>query len=199
MLQKYLKQSENETSSQKSLKEDTRVRTGENRIQDNVDEVKILSKENESLKMTASNMQDSISNLEDKALRAHAEMENIRRLAQKDIQNAHRFALERFAIALLPVIDSIEKSTEICNSAKDTEVILKGNALTIKLFLDVLKKFGITQNNPCGELFDPNKHEAVATSLNPDISNNIILNVVQKGYELHDRVLRPARVVVVKN
>lgn len=167
--------------------------------QDMIDEVIGLRKENESLKTTIANMQETVGTADDKVLRAHAEMENIRRRAQKDVENAHKFALEKFAHALLPVLDSMEKAAEISSETEEVKAMSEGVILTMKILVDTLEKFGVTQLDPQGEVFDPNKHEAMAMSPNPEMDDNMVMNVFQKGYELNNRVIRPARVLVVKN
>ncbi|WP_119327931.1 nucleotide exchange factor GrpE [Cysteiniphilum halobium] len=167
--------------------------------QDMVDEVIALRKENESLKTTIDNMQETVATADDKVLRAHAEMENIRRRAQKDVENAHKFALEKFANALLPVLDSMEKAAEVSAESEEAKAMSEGVILTMKMLVDTLEKFGVTQLDPQGEVFDPNKHEAMAMSPNPEMDDNMVMNVFQKGYELNNRVIRPARVLVVKN
>ncbi|WP_440615369.1 nucleotide exchange factor GrpE [Cysteiniphilum sp. 6C5] len=167
--------------------------------QDMIDEVIALRKENESLKTTIDNMQETVATADDKVLRAHAEMENIRRRAQKDVENAHKFALEKFANALLPVLDSMEKAAEVSAESEEAKAMAEGVDLTMKMLVDTLEKFGVTQLDPHGEVFDPNKHEAMAMSPNPEMDDNMVMNVFQKGYELNNRVIRPARVLVVKN
>lgn len=159
-----------------------------------------LSKENETLKTTIACMQDNIVTADDKVLRAHAEMENIRRRAQKDVENAHKFSLEKFVNALLPVLDSMEKALEVpFDESEETKVMAEGVALTMKMLVDTLEKFGVKQLDPNGGVFNPNKHEAMAMSPNPEMDNDMVMNVFQKGYELNNRVIRPARVLVVKN
>ncbi|MDA0911110.1 MAG: nucleotide exchange factor GrpE, partial [Proteobacteria bacterium] len=189
----------------KQHKEDFELMAGEaadqetTESQDMIDEVIALRKENESLKATIANMQDTVATADDKVLRAHAEMENIRRRAQKDVENAHKFALEKFANALLPVLDSMEKATEVSAESEEAKAMSEGVILTMKMLVDTLEKFGVTQLDPEGEVFDPNKHEAMAMSPNPEMDDNMVMNVFQKGYELNNRVIRPARVLVVKN
>ncbi|WP_395946826.1 nucleotide exchange factor GrpE [Caedibacter taeniospiralis] len=163
------------------------------------DEIIKLHQENEALKTTIANMKDTVATADDKVLRAHAEMENIRRRAQKDVESAHKFALERFANSLLPVLDSMEKAVEVSIESEEAKVMAEGVALTMKMLVDTLDRFGVTQIDPSGEVFDPNKHEAMAMSPNPDMGNNVVMSVFQKGYELNGRVIRPARVLVVKN
>ena len=144
-------------------------------------------------------MQETVSTADEKVLRARAEMENIRRRAQKDVENAHKFSLEKFANALLPVLDSMGKAAEFSAETEEVKAMSEGVVLTMKMLVDTLNKFGVRQLDPHGELFDPNKHEAMAKSPNPEMGDNMVMNVFQKGYELNNRVIRPARVLVVKN
>ena len=132
----------------------------------------------------------------DKALRAVAELENTRRRAEKDISNAHKYALERFAQDLLPVIDSLEKALEACLQ-ESQQAMKQGLELTQKMFLDVAKKYGLEAIDPLGQPFDPNVHEAMAMQPNPNMDGNMVMTVVQRGYILNGRLVRPARVVVV--
>lgn len=128
-------------------------------------------------------------------LRLKAEIANIQRRADKDVANAHRYALEKFADELLSVVDNLERGLlvkiEDSGALKDMYV---GVELTLKMFLDVLQKFGITQINPQGEAFNPTFHTAISTE--QSATPNVILKVIQKGYLLKDRLLRPALVVV---
>ena len=182
------------------VQEDSQTNIGvESETDQLVDEVITLRKENEALKTNIANMQDTVDTADDKVLRAHAEMENIRRRAQKDVENAHKFALERFANALLPVLDSMEKAVEVSSETDEAKAMAEGVALTMKMLVDTLDKFGITEIDPLGEVFDPNKHEAMAMSPNPEMDDNMVMNVFQKGYELNNRTIRPARVLVVRN
>lgn len=128
-------------------------------------------------------------------LRAKAEADNIRKRAQADIANAHKYALEGFAGALLPVRDSLEASL---NTEKITlESLREGVELTLKQLTGGFEKFGVKEINPVGEKFDPHRHQAM-TAVESDQPSNTVLHVFQKGYALNDRVLRPALVTVSK-
>lgn len=133
----------------------------------------------------------------DKSVRAIAELENVRRRAERDVANAHRYSLEKFATALLPVIDSLEQALESANKAQDASM-QEGLTLTMKLFTDVLAKFDIQQLDPIGQIFNPQLHEAMTMQQAEGVEPNTVLAVFQKGYQLNDRVIRPARVVVSK-
>jgi molecular chaperone GrpE len=133
----------------------------------------------------------------DKVLRVMAELENMRRRSELDVNNAHRYALKSFVDGLLPVMDSFEQAIQLENKASDANMI-EGLKLTMKLFLDVLEKFGVKQLDPVGEKFNPEEHEAMAMQEAKDVAPNMVLVVFQKGYKLNDRVIRPARVIVSK-
>jgi molecular chaperone GrpE len=144
---------------------------------------------------------EQIAALKDQALRGQADAENARRRAARDVENAHKFALEKFVGELLPVLDSLEKAIESAESSADGEAaapIAEGVQLSMKLFLDVLAKAGITQVDPTGEPFDPQHHEAMAMVPNPDLEPNSVMEVMQKGYVLNGRLVRAAMVVVSK-
>jgi molecular chaperone GrpE len=128
-------------------------------------------------------------------LYAKAEGENIRRRASEDIDKARKFALERFAGELLAVKDSMDAALGVENAT--VESYKDGVELTAKQLLSVFEKFNIAEINPMGEKFDPNKHQAIS-ALESDVEPNTVLTVLQRGYTLNDRVLRPALVMVSK-
>lgn len=133
----------------------------------------------------------------EKAARAMAELENVRRRAEKDIASAHKFGVEKFVNGLLPVVDSLEQAIQLAEKDKGSSMY-EGLDLTMKLFLDVLTKNGVEQINPLGEMFNPELHEAMSMQQVADAKTNTVIVVFQKGYKLHDRVIRAARVVVAK-
>lgn len=139
----------------------------------------------------------------DMALRAEAEMQNIRRRAERDVENAHKFGLEKFIEKLLPVIDSLEKAVEAAEqaegaSAAASKAIIEGVGLCKKMLLDVMAREGVAVVDPEGEPFDPNLHQAMAMVENPHVEPNSVVAVVQKGYTLNERLVRPAMVMVSK-
>jgi len=136
----------------------------------------------------------------DMALRAEAEMQNLRRRSERDVQNAHKFGAERLVQNLLPVLDSLEKAIETSLQAGTAEddPQLEGLKLCLKLFSEVLEKEGIEVVDPLGQPFDPNVHEALSLIENPDMEPNSVMAVIQKGYRLHERLVRPAMVMVSK-
>jgi molecular chaperone GrpE len=139
-----------------------------------------------------------VAELKDHVLRAQAEMENVRRRAARDVENAHKYALERFTADLLPVLDSLEKAVEAAGESVDEAAgaIKEGVELSLKLFLTTLEKAGVGQVDPHGEPFDPQLHEAMAMVPNPDLEPNSVIEVMQKGYTLNGRLVRAAKVVV---
>ncbi len=144
------------------------------------------------------------SQAKDQALRAMAEGENVKRRAMKDVENAHKYALDKFVADLLPVVDSLEKAVDSAAAvAADTEgaaadAFSEGVSLSLKLALDTLKKHSVEQINPLGEPFDPQHHEAMAMVPNPDAEPNSVMDVMQPGYLLNGRLVRAAMVVVAK-
>lgn len=134
----------------------------------------------------------------DKFLRSEAEKDNIQRRAERDISNAHKYAQDKLLNALLPVVDSLERAIDACQGDESHQVIVEGVELTLKLFLDTLEKQGLKQLNPLGEVFDPNFHEAISAQETQEVDSGNVLTVIQKGYKLHDRILRPALVVIAK-
>lgn len=133
-------------------------------------------------------------------LRTQAEMENLRKRAEKDLANAHKFALEKFVSELLPVVDSLEMGLAAANDSDDETVnkLREGTELTIKMFKSVLEKFGVKEVDPMGEAFDPEKHQAMTMQESADAKPNTVIAVMQKGYMLNDRLVRPSMVVVAK-
>lgn len=132
-------------------------------------------------------------------LHLRAEMENLQRRTERDIANAHKYALDKFAEALLPVIDNLERSLEI----KVEDNVLFNNfragiELTLNMFLSTIEKFGIKVVNPLGEVFNPHQHEAMSIQEDANAKPATVLKVLQKGYLLNNRLLRPAMVVVAK-
>jgi len=139
---------------------------------------------------------------QEQMLRSQAEMQNVRRRAEIDVEKAHKFALEKFVKELLPVADSLEKAVESTEGSEDAGELVasirEGVEMTLNLFMNSLGKFNVEQLNPVGEPFDPQQHEAMSMVPSPDAEPNSIVAVVQKGYLLNGRVVRPAMVVVAK-
>ncbi len=132
-------------------------------------------------------------------LRAVAELDNVRKRAQRDIEAANRYGLEKFAAELLPVQDSLELAVHSADQADiDPQSLKQGQEATLKLLTKALEKLGITPILPLGEPFDPARHEAMLAQESATAAAGTVLQVVQTGYELNGRLLRPARVIVAK-
>jgi len=130
-------------------------------------------------------------------LRKEADMQNVQKRSAVQVDAARKFALERFASELLQVADSIEQGLNLSNDKKtDMSGVLEGLVLTNKVLISVMEKEGIKQLNPEGEVFNPTFHEAISMQETSDVEPNQVMAVVQKGYLLNDRLIRPARVVV---
>ena len=131
-------------------------------------------------------------------LQARADVDNIRRRSERELAKAHKFALEEFVKALLPVKDSLEMGLNASSQQADVVQLTEGVELTLKMLASVLEKFGVQEVNPQGEKFNPDLHEAMAMQPNNDVPANTVLHVVQKGYLLNTRLVRPAMVMVAK-
>ena len=144
-------------------------------------------------------LEEQLAAANDQALRVAADLQNVRRRAEQDVEKAHKFALEKFAGDLLPVIDSLERGLEL--SSPDDESIRpmrEGIELTLKMFQDTLKRYQLEAIDPHGEPFNAEHHQAMALQESPHVEPNSVLKVFQKGYLLSGRLLRPAMVVVSK-
>lgn len=128
-------------------------------------------------------------------LRASAEVENVRKRASRDVENAHKFAIERFSKELLAVKDGLEMALAASENAS-VESLLEGSEATLKLLGSTMERFGIQVVDPEGEPFDPQVHEAISMQPSDDVEPGSVVTVVQKGYLLNGRLLRPAMVIV---
>ena len=134
--------------------------------------------------------------LKDQLLRTVAESENIRRRASRDVENAHKYANEKLLENLLPVLDSLEKALELPDQSDDVKAVLEGIEISFRMFRETLERGGVAILDPLGEPFDPSKHEALAMVPKEEVEPNSVIEVVQKGYLLNERVVRAARVIV---
>ncbi|GJM04535.1 MAG: hypothetical protein DHS20C09_05260 [marine bacterium B5-7] len=134
----------------------------------------------------------------DLALRAQAEMDNLRKRTARDVENAHKYALEKFVNELLPIMDSLELGMSAAESAENIDDLREGMDLTIKMFNAAMDKFNVKAVNPQGEKFNPEQHEAVSMQEIEGAESGAVVTVMQKGYELNGRLVRPAMVVVAK-
>ena len=140
------------------------------------------------------------SKLRDQLLRTHAQIENIKRRAERDVSHAHKYATDKLLQELIPIMDSLEQAlqAEADTGSDQFKTMREGMELTLQMFVNTLAKFGVKQIDPLHEMFDPNNHEAMTMAEGGEHKTNTVINVIQKGYVLHDRVVRPARVIVAK-
>lgn len=157
------------------------------------DEVGQLRAQLEAAEVTAGQARDEL-------LRVQAEMQNLRRRTEQDIEKAHKYGQEKFSIELLAVMDNLERAAAASEASEDEAVkaIQEGVALTLKGFADCFARFNIEAVDPQGEPFDPQRHQAMSIQESPDAEPNTVIAVMQKGYTLHGRVIRPAMVMVSK-
>ena len=136
----------------------------------------------------------------DDLLRVQAEMQNLRRRSEQDIEKAHKYSQEKFTTELLSVMDNLERALAAAANHEDDTVkaIYEGVDLTLKSFTDCFNRFHIEAVDPMGEPFDPQLHQAMTIIENAEVEPNTVIEVMQKGYTLHSRVIRPAMVVVSK-
>lgn len=154
----------------------------------------------ETLEQRVERLEQELAEARDAALRAQADAQNVARRAEQDVEKARKFALERFTGELLPVVDNLERALQAA-SGEDAAVqpIAEGVELTLKSFLDALEKFNIEVVDPEGEPFDPNLHQAMSVVENDEVEPNTVISVVQRGYTLNGRLVRPAMVMVSKS
>ena len=144
-------------------------------------------------------LQQQVAGANDQVLRVQAEMQNLRRRAERDVENAHKYALDKFAPELLPVVDNLERALATIDVEDPAQKsVAEGIELTLKTFVDVLVRFKVEAVDPAGQTFDAEFHQAVSMVPNPDLEPNTVMDVFQKGYTLNGRLLRPAMVVVSK-
>lgn len=130
-------------------------------------------------------------------LRARAEMENAKRRAEAEVEKARKFALERFAGELLPVADNLERAIQVADASNElVKPLLEGVELTMKSFVSTIEKFGLVVIDPQGETFNPELHQAMSMQESTDVAPNTVIAVMQKGYQINGRLLRPAMVMV---
>ncbi len=132
-----------------------------------------------------------------KYLRTAAEFDNFRKRSARDLDLARKYGAERLAQAILPVRDSLAAGLAASTTA-DADAVIRGQQATLRLLDDALEKVGVTEIDPKGEQFDPSKHEALSMLPAPNAAPGSVLEVIQKGYQLHDRLLRAAKVIVVR-
>jgi molecular chaperone GrpE len=144
-------------------------------------------------------LEEDLNAARDAALRAQADAQNIKRRAEQDVEKARKFALESFCKELLPVVDNLERTLAVtAGHDESVKPIIEGVELTLKSFTDALRKFNVEPVDPQGEPFDPQLHQAMSLVENPDVEPNTVIAVMQKGYTLNARLVRPAMVMVSK-
>ncbi len=132
-------------------------------------------------------------------LRAKAEIDNLRKRSRRDVENAHKFGLEKFVAEVLPVLDSMELGLSAASEeGVDTEKVREGLELTLRMLQAAVDKFGVSEVNPEGEKFDPERHQAMTMQETDAVEPGTVVSVIQKGYVLNDRLVRPALVIVAK-
>ena len=134
----------------------------------------------------------------DAVLRTRADMENLRKRQTRELENAHKYALDKIAMELLPVRDTLEMGVAAAATEAEMSKIVEGTELTLKMLTQAIEKFNILEVDPVGQKFDPDLHQAISMQEGTDKPANTVLNVMQKGYTLNDRLLRPAMVVIAK-
>ncbi|MEH6814515.1 MAG: nucleotide exchange factor GrpE [Motiliproteus sp.] len=153
----------------------------------------------EQLRVDLDNVQAALTEAKEQVLRAKADAQNVRRRAEQDVEKAHKFALDRFTSELLPVVDSLERAIDSAQTEEaGVEAIRHGVDMTLGMMMAVLKKFNVEPVSPEGEPFDPQLHQAMSMVENADVEPSTVLHVMQKGYLLNGRLVRPAMVMVSK-
>jgi len=144
-------------------------------------------------------LEEQLAAAQDQSLRVAADLQNVRRRAEQDVEKAHKFALEKFASDLLPIVDSLERGLDLSNPDDESiRPMREGIELTLKMFHDTLKRYQLEAIDPHGQPFNAEHHQAMAMQESADVEPNSVLKVFQKGYQLNGRLLRPAMVVVSK-
>ena len=144
-------------------------------------------------------LEDQVEDLNDKLLRAQAEVQNVRRVASQEVTRARLFGVESLAREFISVGDSLQRALESCNEGSSIDDIKEGLELTLKNFEVALETAGISPVSPKGEIFDPEKHEAISVIEDSKKEDNTVVEVIQRGFTIQNRILRPAKVVVTKN
>ncbi|MGD8176046.1 nucleotide exchange factor GrpE [Marinimicrobium sp. ARAG 43.8] len=154
----------------------------------------------EALKVKVETLAAAVEAAKEQVLRSQAEAQNARRRAEQDVEKAHKFGQEKLLQDLLPVVDNLERAlTSLDADNPDHKAVMEGIQLTHKSFIDALSRYQVEVVNPVGEPFDPELHQAMSMVESPDAEPNTVIEVFQKGYTLHGRLVRPAMVVVSKS
>ncbi len=184
-------------SDEQTLEQEKSEVTEEQQEAESVDTVELSAEQELQQKLEAAEAKAAESI--DQLLRTKADMENLRRRTQRDLESAHKFALEKFAQELLAVKDSLELGVQAASQeGADVEKLREGTELTANMLSNVFEKFNLEEVNPLNEPFDADLHQAMTMQENPEVEPNTVMAVMQKGYKLNDRLIRPAMVVVSK-
>jgi molecular chaperone GrpE len=152
-----------------------------------------------SFEQTIEQLEADLNEAKEAALRAQADAINVQRRAEAEVDKARKFALERFVGEMLPVVDNLERALVAAGESDTDKAIIEGVELTLKSLVDALHKNGVTSIDPMGEPFDPQTAQAMTMVENPDVEPNTVIGVMQKGYSLNGRLVRPAMVMVSKS
>ena len=171
---------------------------------DNKDELKkskegLSSKKDKTKPNELSLLQDKYDKTYDSLLRAKAEVENIKKRSQKEVENAYKFSTESLLQEIIPIYDSLDLSSKLADDSLTAAQVKEGNKLILTMFQKIFEKNNIKEINPLNESFNPEFHQAISTNKDTTKKNDVISEVIQKGYMLNDRVIKPALVIVVKN
>ena len=193
------KQPENEDQDEQTANPEAQLETAEEVAAAEAADAGAEGDTEASLDEELSQLQEVLLAARDAALRAQADAQNVKRRAEQDVEKARKFALERFASDLLPVVDNLERALEAASGDDEAiKPIAEGVELTLKSFIDVLGKNKVDVVDPQGEPFDPNLHQAITMIENKEVEPNTVTAVMQKGYSLNGRLIRPAMVMVSK-
>ncbi|MBT7720031.1 MAG: nucleotide exchange factor GrpE [Halieaceae bacterium] len=193
------KQPENEVQDEQTANPEAQLETAEEVAAAEAADAGAEGDTEASLDEELSQLQEDLLAARDAALRAQADAQNVKRRAEQDVEKARKFALERFASDLLPVVDNLERALEAASGDDEAiKPIAEGVELTLKSFIDVLGKNKVDVVDPQGEPFDPNLHQAITMIENKEVEPNTVTAVMQKGYSLNGRLIRPAMVMVSK-
>ena len=173
------------------LKSETQNETVEELLEPEVETLEEVTENDELAKAL-----EEVAQYKEAALRAHADAQNVRRRAEQDVEKAHKFGVEKFAKAIVGVADNLERALTSAPETGESDPVREGVELTLKDLLETLARFEVAVVDPHGEPFDPALHQAITMMPNPELEPNTVMDVVQKGYTLHGRLLRPAMVVV---
>ncbi|MCE9908195.1 nucleotide exchange factor GrpE [Hafnia paralvei] len=164
-----------------------------------VDAADVVDVRDERIAELEAQLQEAAQRERDSVMRARAEADNIRRRAEQDVEKAHKFALEKFSNELLPVIDSLERALDLADKSNpDLAAMIEGIELTLKSMLDAVRKFGVEQVGEVNVPFNPEVHQAMTMMESDQHEPNQVMMVMQKGYTLNGRLIRPAMVAVSK-